>query len=206
MAISLLNAGPSTVVAQPSDLPYAMATLTPGSGTWSFSGLEPGAYTVGNPVWIGGNWHVSVTNNDDGEVYDAHGVNAAEDDLSVTFEVDEASIIFSAARPYANGATLLDRAGNLVFVSGDTTLTLPEIAHAGRLRDFLVRLEISGSTVPTITFAAPTGETIVYETDGDEFPVPDEAGTWSYSFTENCVAHKFAVSLKKVNVVTQGGS
>ena len=60
--------------------------------------------------------------------------------------------------------------------------------------------------VPTITFAAPPGETIVYETDGDEFPVPDEAGTWSYSFTENCVAHKFAVSLKKVNTVAQGGA
>ena len=64
--------------------------------------------------------------------------------------------------------------------------------------------------MPTITFAAPTGETITYETDGDEFPVPDEAGTWSYSFTENCVAHKFAVALKKVNEVAapqaQGGA
>lgn len=101
--------------------------------------------------------------------------------------------------------TLLDRAGNLVVVSGDTTLTLPA-AVAGYCRDFLVRLEISGSAVPTITFAAPTGETITYETDGDEFPVPDEAGDWLYSFTESCVAHKFAVSLKKVNVVAQGGS
>lgn len=105
-----------------------------------------------------------------------------------------------------NGAgTLLDRAGNRVVVSGDTTLTLPA-AVPGYLRDFLVRLEISGSTVPTIIFAAPTGETITYETDGDEFPVPDETGTWSYSFTENCVAHKFAVSLKKVQTVAQGGA
>ena len=96
-----------------------------------------------------------------------------------------------------------------MVVSGDTTLTLPA-AVPGYLRDFLVRLEISGSTVPTITFAAPTGETIVYETDGDDFPVPDEAGDWLYSFTESCVAHKFAVSLKKVNEVAapqaQGGS
>lgn len=105
--------------------------------------------------------------------------------------------------------TLLDRAGNRVEVSGDTTLTLPA-ANPGYLRDFLVRLAISGSTVPTITFAAPNGETLTYETDGDEFPVPDEAGDWLYSFTESCVAHKFAVSLKKVNEVaapqTQGGS
>jgi hypothetical protein len=76
----------------------------------------------------------------------------------------------------------------------------------------LVRLEISGSTVPTITFQgqgseAPNGaDEITYETDGDEFPVPDEAGDWLYSFTESCVAHKFAVSLKKVNTVAQGGS
>lgn len=102
--------------------------------------------------------------------------------------------------------TLLDRAGNRVVVSGDTTLTLPALVDAGKARDFLVRLEISGSTVPTITFAAPTGETIVYETDGDEFPVPDEAGDWLYSFTESCVAHTFAVALKKVNEVAQGGA
>ena len=89
-----------------------------------------------------------------------------------------------------------------MVVSGDTTLTLPE-ANPGYLRDFLVRLEISGSTVPTITFAAPTGETITYETDGDEFPVPDDAGTWLYAFTETA-AHTFAVSLKKVNTVAQG--
>lgn len=110
----------------------------------------------------------------------------------------------TATRPSLPGH-LLDRAGNRVVVSGDTTLTLPA-ANPGYLRDFLVRLEISGSTVPTITFAAPTGETITYETDGDEFPVPDEAGDWLYSFTESCVAHKFAVSLKKVNTVAQGGS
>jgi hypothetical protein len=107
---------------------------------------------------------------------------------------------------------LLDRAGNRVVVSGDTVLTLPALEHAGRLRDFLVRLEISGSTVPTITFQgqgseAPNGaDEIIYETDGDEFPVPDEVGNWVYSFTENCVAHTFAVSLKKVNVVAYGGS
>lgn len=100
---------------------------------------------------------------------------------------------------------LCDRAGNRVVVTGDTTLTLPA-AVPGYLRDFLVRLEISGSTVPTITFAAPTGETLTYETDGDEFPVPDEAGNWLYSFTESCVAHKFVVSLKKVQTVAQGGA
>lgn len=104
-----------------------------------------------------------------------------------------------------NGAgTLLDRAGNLVVVSGDTVLTLPA-AVAGYLRDFLVRLEISGSTVPTITFSPDGNESVTYETDGNEFPVPDEAGTWLYAFTETDTS-TFAVSLKKVNTVAQGGA
>ena len=91
-----------------------------------------------------------------------------------------------------------------MVVTGATTLTLPA-AVAGYARDFLVRLEISGSTVPTITFAAPTGETITYETDGDEFPVPDDDGVWLYSFTET-KAGVFAVALKSVTTVAQGGS
>ena len=63
---------------------------------------------------------------------------------------------------------------------------------------------ISGSTVPTIRFAASGNESLTYETDDTDFPVPDEAGTWLYSFTESDTS-TFAVSLKKVNVVAQGG-
>jgi len=122
--------------------------------------------------------------------------------LEITFSHGGDS--FTATRASLPGH-LLDRSGNRVEVTGDTTLTLPA-AVPGYLRDFLVRLEISGSAVPTITFAAPTGETITYETDGDDFPVPDEVGNWVYSFTESCVAHTFAVSLKKVNEVAQGGA
>lgn len=107
-----------------------------------------------------------------------------------------------------NDSHLCDRAGNKVVVTGNTTLTLPA-AITGYLRDFLVRLEISGSTVPTITFQgqgseAPNGaDELIFETDGDEFPVPTEAGTWLYSFTEDCVAHVFAVSLKQLQSVSQ---
>ncbi len=187
-----------------SDLPYALVE----PGAWEFSdGLSYVIYgpdEVLDPADSSTFWVYTATRDETAYYSQEFSTEAlARAALSLTLTSGSNSI--TATRPSLPGH-LLDRAGNRVVVSGATTLTLPALEHAGRLRDFLVRLEIGGSTVPTITFAAPTGETIVYETDGDEFPVPDEAGTWSYSFTENCVAHKFAVSLKKVNTVAQGGS
>ena len=182
--------------ANAADLPYAMVT----PGEWEFSG---GSYGQGYYIIISSDGH-------GGYNYDLY---LAEDDTFITEENkptdDVLSVFFEAAsmtatRPSLPGH-LCDRAVNAVPVSTDTELTLPALVNAGKARDFLVRLAISGSTVPTVTFAAPTGETITYETDGEEFPVPDEAGTWLYSFTETA-AHTFAVSLKKVNVVAQGGS
>jgi hypothetical protein len=181
------------------DLPYAMVT----PGEWEFSGDLTGF--SGLSVYYNsdqGRWFLDYAQ--DGFPGQSDGVSGDGNELSVTFSHVDESWHITATRPSLPGH-LLDRAGNLVVVTGDTTLTLPA-AVPGYIRDFLVRMVISGSTVPTITFAAPTGETIAYETDGDEFPVPDEAGTWLYSFTESCVAHKFAVSLKKVNTVAQGGS
>ena len=182
--------------ANASDLPYAMVT----PGEWEFSDGVDRTLTiseVAENTWV---YYYTISGNDVYAQEQFATRSEAESALSLTFEDSD----LTATRASLPGH-LCDRAGNRVVVTGDTTLTLPA-AVPGYIRDFLVRLEISGSTVPTITFAAPTGETITYETDGDEFPVPDEAGTWSYSFTENCVAHKFAVSLKKINAVTQGGS
>ena len=181
--------------ANASDLPYRVVE----PGKWEFSGSgydQTKTYEVivaEDPIS-----GFSYTLYEDDELV-AEVVNESEDLLVIDF----AGVGITATRVSLPGH-LCDRAGNLVVVSGDTTLTLPA-ANPGYIRDFLVRLEISGSTVPTITFAAPTGETIVYETDGDDFPVPDEAGTWLYAFTET-KAHKFAVALKKVSTVAQGGA
>ena len=180
--------------ANASDLPYRLVE----PGKWEFSGIG---------VQSGVVYGVDESESDGYWVYTLIADSENVDDYTSSERLD--SVSFSGAGVTATRNVLHDRAGNRVEVSGDTTLTLPA-AVAGYARDFLVRLEISGSTVPTITFAAPTGETLTYETDGDEFPVPDEAGDWLYSFTESCVAHKFAVSLKKVNEVAapqaQGGS
>lgn len=177
------------------DLPYRLVE----PGKWEFSRV-PSRWEITDISYELGDWNLyySVEGEPDGI-----STQGAEDALTLTFAYSD-EVQITATRASLPGY-LLDRAGNRVEVSGDTTLTLPD-ANPGYLRDFLVRLEISGSTVPSITFAAPTGETtITYETDGDEFPVPDEAGSWLYSFTESCEAHKFAVSLKKVNTVAQGG-
>ena len=179
------------------DLPYAMAT----PGEWEYNTtVQLTNFSVSELVYEEGQWVLRYYSTETGheELYSSE----PQDSL----ELDFAGII--ATRPSLHGH-LLDRAVNAVSVSGATPLTLPALVNAGKARDFLVRLEISGSTVPTITFAAPTGETITYETDGDEFPVPDAEGTWLYSFTETA-AHTFAVSLKRVNEVAaplaQGGS
>lgn len=185
--------------ANATDLPYAL--VTPGEWDFSGSGYDPTkTYDIYESQ---GEEFYSYDLVENGTIIESLIDYSTEQVLSIEFFEGQSSSV-TATRASLPGH-LLDRAGNRVVVSGDTTLTLPA-AIPGYIRDFLVRLEISGSTVPTITFAAPTGETIVYETDGDEFPVPDEAGDWLYSFTESCVAHKFAVSLKKVNVVAQGGS
>ena len=201
-AAQLANIAAVPNKANTTDLHYALATLTPGSGTWSFSGASDEIAADLHMVWSG-YWVLTYGSNQVG------GESGDEDDLSVTFTnvtigSGDVSTI-TATRPYAHGATLLDRAVNAVPVTGATTLTLPALVNAGKARDLLVRLEISGSTVPTITISPDGNESVTYETDSDEFPVPDAEGTWLYSFTETA-AHTFAVSLKKVNTVTQGGA
>lgn len=192
-----------TVIAQKADaadLPYRLVE----PGKWEFSeqqGLTN--FSVTGIEYSAGYWTLYYTSSETGS--DSVSEVGSETDLSVLFHAGvSGDVPVTATRPSLPGH-LLDRSGNYVVVSGDTTLTLPA-AVPGYLRDFLVRLEISGSTVPTITFQGQGGETLTYETDGDDFPVPDDAGDWLYSFTESCVAHKFAVSLKKVNEVAQGGS
>lgn len=199
----------ATALAQKADadaLPYAMVT----PGEWEFSEL-PSGYSDPVCEWNSSENVMLLTMQYEGDDFEIGNYDVTQDSLSVSFRWDEGpgteAHVVTATRPSLPGH-LLDRAGNRVVVTDDTTLTLPA-ANPGYIRDFLVRLEISGSTIPTITFAAPTGETIVYETDGDEFPVPDAAGTWLYSFTETA-AHTFAVSLKQLQSVSQpvaqGGS
>lgn len=181
-----------------SDLPYALVV----PGEWRFSepqGLQN--FAVTSIEYYSGYWTLYYTS--DETTSDSTSSPGSENDTSVVFRVGLRGEYSVTATRTLQGH-LADRAVNAADVSTATTLTLPA-ANPGHARDLLVRLAISGSTVPTITFAAPTGESIAYETDGDEFPAPDAEGTWLYSFTETA-AHTFAVALKSVSVVTQGGS
>lgn len=177
-------------------LPYSLVV----PGEWTFAPLPDGVTSVEFYGYSSGDgWGISV--NGDAPVY--AGLNEPN---AVELEWDvygDGTCVVTATRASLPGH-LADRAVNAVAVSSATALTLPA-ANPGHARDLLVRLTISGSTVPTITFAAPTGESLTYETDGDGFPAPDAEGNWLYSFTETA-AHTFAVALKSVSVVTQGGS
>lgn len=181
------------------DLPYALVA----PGEWSFSGTEDWFSVTGIGYSDGlGIWQLSVMGNSWTNDFGSAGTAT---DTSVEFIVIETVEPYRIATVVATktGVHLLDRAVNAVAVSAATELTMPA-ATAGKARDFLVRMVISGSTVPTIRFAASGNESLTYETDDTDFPVPDEAGTWLYSFTESDTS-TFAVSLKKVNVVAQGG-
>ena len=204
MAISLLDAGPSTVVAQPADLPYAMATLTPGSGMWSFSGIDQSEYEVGSPAYSGGAWHVLVTK--DGVTDSAYSGLEDDDVLSLTFYADAFGFMFTATRPYANGATLLDRASNVISVPAPTILVLP-VEIPGLLRDFLVKVTTSADNM-YITWQgqgseAPNGvDEIEFVTEDGNFPVVGEAGAYWFSFSE-VSPHTFAVAMKPLVTAPQ---
>ena len=205
MAISLLNAGPSTVVAEPTDLPYAM--IEP--GVWKFSGSGYDAtktyevIVVEDPI---SGFSYSLYEDDEPV---AEVVNESEDLLVVEFS----SANVTATRPSLPGQ-LLDRANNLVdATTGDVTLTLPAYQE-GKVRDLLVRVLLGddGTNPYTITFVFPSGESNTdFVVEGDDastaaLPAPTSAGTWWYSFTE-CQPHKIAVSLKQLQTATaQGGS
>lgn len=142
-------------------------------------------------------WFLTFTTDGDSQEVPAQTPSTA---LSVAFTVTEevSYIIITATRPSLPGH-LCDRAGNRVVVSDDTTLTLPA-ANPGRARDFFVRLEISGSTVPTITFAAPEGETVTFETENGSMPELEAGKVNIVSFMETAEG-VFAVAHRTVRAV-----
>lgn len=95
---------------------------------------------------------------------------------------------------------LHDRASNYLSVSSATTLTLPP-AIAGHLRDFIVRIDLTSlAAAPEITFAAPTGDTVTFETEDGAMPDWEAGKVNLVSFTET-VAGKLAVAHKVVQEV-----
>lgn len=164
MAISILNAGPGTVVAQPSDLPYSLVT----PGKWEFS--DGGNYTIQGPLedgfWA---YYSPELGWSDNFTTEADALAA----LSLEFEA------VTATRPSLSGH-LCDRAVNAIAVSTATTLTLPT-AVAGKSRDFIVKLSVTGTV--SITFSASSGESNPSYV-GDAPPASFAEGTYVLRFTE----------------------
>lgn len=159
--------------ANTTDLPYRLVE----PGKWEFS--DGGSYEITGPSEDPAGWFYSISG--PGSSYFSQYFNTNADALaalSLTF-TDGGSTTFTATRATLPGH-LCDRAGNLVVVTGDTTLTLPA-ANPGYLRDFLVRLTVSASSA--ITFSAQTGETITWDAMGDP-SATFAAGTYLFRFTE----------------------
>ena len=168
--------------ADAADLPYALVLVTPGE--WSFSGVPTGwtasVEEASEAVYL-------IIQENGGEGYFEHQYDPGQyDDLTA----DLGGNTVTATRNH-----LLDRAVNRVEVTGATTLVLPA-AVSGRARDFLVRLDLTAlATAPEVTFAAPTGETVTFETEDGAMPELEAGKVNLVSFTETAagmidVAHK----------------
>lgn len=93
--------------------------------------------------------------------------------------------------------TLADRASNRVTPADASALTLklPAVVE-DHARDLIVRLDLTAlATAPEVTFAAPAGETVTFETEDGAMPEFDAGKVNLVSFTETApgviaVAHK----------------
>ena len=206
--------------ADAADIPYAMVERTVGYSEWSTQGV-PAGVIAGQPYYNSeyGAWYLDAYDSATGSLLltlsSGGGENATHLEFNGSITGPETETIF-CSRYY--GATLLDRANNLIdATTGNVTLILPPFV-AGKVRDLLVACTIGLDTNDepwSVIFQGGDGEAISFKAEGDDaasatFPVPDAAGDWWYSLTERA-PHVFAVSLKQLQSVsqptqTQGGS
>ena len=88
---------------------------------------------------------------------------------------------------------LADRTVNVVALAEETSVRvlLPPRAE-GAARDLVARLEVTGESVPEISFVGSEGEEIVIESDGVS-DLACQRGTNVYAFTETAAGRFFVV-------------
>ena len=228
MATTLLNAGPATRVAQPADLPYAMAEPEPSSwaiwlsdravnratlGWETEEGFTEWEYSSGDEMpndwefrieWDGENerWYIMIFDYALGECGTADG---AEDDTEVTipwsFEDYEGEAY--------SGTTTFTRTETTDHCQTIDTVLLPAPREDGGARDLLLRLTVDetdkpqGETTSLSFLPADDGETLTFETEDGDLPAVEE-GTWLWSFTETA-PHVLAVSRKALVEIDSSG-
>lgn len=174
-------------------MPYEL--FAPGKWEFSGSGYDPSNHTYSvNIEEIGGEYEYQLLIDGTVEDYDQR---ATDDLLSVSFN----HVGITASRPSLPNS-LHDRAVNSIELTSDNSVNVVLPKATGYARDFMLRLAVNNSAISNIVFVPDGSEQIEYETDGNEFPLPNLSGTWLYSFTETA-AGKFAVSLKQLHTVTQ---
>ena len=228
MATTLLNAGPATEVAQPADLPYAMAEPEPSEGEILLSdravnratlewrteeGFTEWEYSSGDeiPTEMGG-WDIKyVDDGDEGQywrlttsgVVEGRSGAASPDDTEIT-------ITWGDEGGFYSGETTFTREATIGIWTTLETVYLPAPRSDGGARDLLLRLTVdetgkpSGETTSLPFLPADEDETLTFETEDGDLPAVEE-GTWLWGFTETA-PHVFAVSRKAlVEVDSESG-
>ena len=161
---------PSDLAAK-ADLPYRLVE----PGKWEFSPPTYQGQTL-ELDWRNGTWTVLVNGTEFG-VYPTGDENALE--LSFTMDVR-----YTAARSSLPGH-LFDRAVNKVDATGTTELTLPALEHAGKAREFLVKVTTSVDDLH-ITWqgqgseASGGADELQFVTENGNFPVVGTHGNYLF--------------------------
>ena len=156
MAISLLNAGPSTIVAEPSDLPYALVE----PGEWEFSGSDvQSGHTYTIDTVKQGSVYLYILKDDGTQISEVSGSEDFETEVDFGANGDPSVDIVATVVGDSLPGHLLDRAVNLVSASSTTSLVLPPKMD-GKVRDFMVRLNVTDSS-QQVSFSARSIEPTV---------------------------------------------
>jgi hypothetical protein len=169
---------------------YKAITIEPGNqyiylnctGTTSSSAYYQNV-TVGKGVNTTTTWKTisdANTNQDYETVYQANGsllVPVGSGGAATGQSIDTMDVRYRIYSPTLStsgtsvSATLQDRTINVIELDStitNVTLTFPT-AYQTYARDFLIRLVITGSTVPSITFQEAGGGAVAFDTDDDSW-------------------------------------
>ena len=210
MSTTILQSGPNTPIATPDDVEAVAADLR-------YRIAEAGYATTGarlpdNVAYViadGTTYQASALTLDGTSTYmlwgngNILGVEWRRDTgtlIGNPFNVvfyDSSDTPFSAVPDLLVPRALADRTVNRVTPADASalTLTLPAVVE-DHARDLIVRLDLTAlATAPEVTFAAPTGETVKFETEDGAMPELEAGKVNLVSLTETAagvidVAHK----------------
>ena len=176
MSGKLYQLSPHATIAESSDLPYGLPSADAaqdGHTDWVYDGVPEGATDVSIGYDDVGKWTLGFTTN--GVDYIGQGGESYEDDISLSLTCEPingsgSNITVTATR--APRYALLDRTCNRLTLGSGTERAVFRFPAKtqGKARDFMLRLVITGSTVPEIGFVESDGTTeVAFDADDDSW-------------------------------------